>query len=59
MFNELFIEYVVSKRQALVNTVILSNGALVETVSKILAHTKVTTTQIYAKVVESKLNEDT
>jgi site-specific recombinase XerD len=36
----------------------LSNGLPIETVSKILGHTKITTTQIYAKVLEKKLRED-
>jgi site-specific recombinase XerD len=30
----------------------------IETVSKILGHTKVTTTQIYAKVLENKVSAD-
>jgi site-specific recombinase XerD len=38
--------------------VTLSYGVPIETVSKILGHTKITTTQIYAKVVERKLKED-
>jgi len=39
-------------------TVTLSNGVPIESVSKMLGHTKLTTTQIYAKVIESKLSED-
>ncbi|HAL83849.1 MAG TPA: integrase, partial [Mucilaginibacter sp.] len=39
-------------------TIALSNGVPIETVSKMLGHTKITTTQIYAKVVERKLKED-
>ena len=29
-----------------------------ETVSKLLGHTKLSTTQIYARVIESKISED-
>ncbi|MBS9461428.1 site-specific integrase [Flagellimonas sp. 389] len=39
-------------------TVMLSNGVPIETVSKLLGHTKLSTTQIYARVVESKISED-
>ena len=30
----------------------------IESVSKMLGHTKITTTQIYAKVIERKLSDD-
>jgi len=36
----------------------LSNGVPIETVSKLLEHTKLSTTQIYARVVEKKVGED-
>ncbi|WP_317130628.1 tyrosine-type recombinase/integrase [Algibacter pacificus] len=36
----------------------LSNGVPIETVSKLLGHTKLSTTQIYARVVETKISED-
>jgi site-specific recombinase XerD len=39
-------------------TVTLNNGVPIESVSKMLGHTSIRTTQIYAKVVESKLSED-
>ena len=39
-------------------TVTLSNGVPIETVSKMLGHTKIATTQIYAKVLEKKISED-
>jgi integrase/recombinase XerD len=41
-----------------VTTITLYNGVPIETVSKILAHTKIATTQIYAKVLEKKISED-
>ena len=45
-------------RHTFATTVTLSNGVPVETVSKMLGHTKITTTQIYARVLEKKIGED-
>jgi site-specific recombinase XerD len=45
-------------RHTFATTVTLSNGVPIETVSKLLGHTKLSTTQIYAKVIESKINDD-
>jgi len=45
-------------RHTFATTVTLSNGVPVETVSKMLGHTKIATTQIYAKVLEKKISED-
>lgn len=45
-------------RHTFATTVTLSNGVPIETVSKMLGHTKVATTQIYARVVERKLKDD-
>jgi len=45
-------------RHTFATTITLSNGVPIETVSKMLGHTKITTTQISAKVVERKLKED-
>jgi site-specific recombinase XerD len=45
-------------RHTFATTVTLTNGVPIETVSKMLGHTKLATTQIYAKVIESKIGED-
>jgi len=45
-------------RHTFATTVTLSNGVPIESVSKMLGHTSIRTTQIYAKVIERKLSED-
>ncbi|MBK5720220.1 site-specific integrase [Dysgonomonas sp. Marseille-P4677] len=40
------------------STVTLANGVPIETVSKMLGHTDVRTTQIYARIVDKKLSSD-
>tara|TARA_E500000318_G_scaffold15281_1_gene15616 strand:+ start:2219 stop:3457 length:1239 start_codon:yes stop_codon:yes gene_type:complete len=45
-------------RHTFATTVTLSNGVPIETVSKLLGHTKLSTTQIYARVLEHKIGED-
>ena len=45
-------------RHTFATTVTLTNGVPIETVSKLLGHTKLATTQIYARVIERKLSED-
>ena len=45
-------------RHTFATTVTLSNGVPIESVSKMLGHTTIRSTQIYAKVVEQKLSED-
>lgn len=45
-------------RHTFATTVTLSNGVPIETVSKLLGHTKIASTQIYARVLEAKISED-
>ena len=47
-----------SSRHTFATTVTLSNGVPLETVSKLLGHTKLSTTQVYARVLEKKVSED-
>lgn len=45
-------------RHTFATTVTLSNGVPIETVSRMLGHTKLATTQIYAKVLDHKVSSD-
>jgi integrase len=45
-------------RHTFATTITLSNGVPIETVSKMLGHTKIATTQIYARVLEQKVSDD-
>ncbi len=45
-------------RHTFATTVTLANGVPIESVSKMLGHTSLRTTQIYARVVEEKLSQD-
>lgn len=47
-----------SARHTFATTVTLSNGVPIETVSKLLGHTKLSTTQIYARVLEEKIGQE-
>ena len=45
-------------RHTFATTVTLANGMPLETVSKLLGHKRLSTTQIYARVMEKKISED-
>ena len=45
-------------RHTFATTVTLTNGVPIETVSKLLGHRSISTTQIYAKVIENKISKD-
>ena len=45
-------------RHTFATTVTLENGVPIESVSKMLGHTNVQTTQIYARITERKINQD-
>ena len=45
-------------RHTFATTVTLSNGVPIESVSRMLGHSKLSTTQVYAKVIEEKLSRD-
>ena len=45
-------------RHTFATTITLSNGVPIETVSKMLGHTNIKTTQIYAKITDLKISND-
>ena len=46
------------RRHSFATTITLSNGIPIETVSRMLGHASIATTQIYAKIVDKKILDD-
>ena len=53
-----FLLFMHTARHTFATTVTLANGVPIETVSKMLGHTNIQTTQIYARVIDTKINND-
>mgnify|MGYP000860426057 CR=1 FL=1 len=47
-----------TSRHTFATTITLSHGIPIETVSKMLGHTSIKTTQIYAKILDTKVMDD-
>ena len=45
-------------RHTFATTVTLTNGVPIETVSKMLGHTKLSTTQVYVHILQKKISDD-
>ncbi|WP_419803601.1 tyrosine-type recombinase/integrase [Mucilaginibacter sp.] len=45
-------------RHTFATTVTLNNGVPIESVAKMMGHTSIKTTQIYAKVMDHKISSD-
>jgi site-specific recombinase XerD len=45
-------------RHTFATTITLAKGVPIETVSKMLGHTNIRTTQIYARITDSKISND-
>ena len=51
-------EHHISPGNTFATTVTLTNGVPLETVSKLLGHSTIQMTQVYAKIVEQKVSQD-
>lgn len=58
LFFIAFLNITYAGRHTFATTITLSHGIPIETVSKMLGHTSIKTTQIYAKILDTKVMDD-
>ena len=58
LFFIAFLNITYTARHTFATTVTLTQGVPLETVSKMLGHKRITTTQIYAKITNDKIGQD-
>ena len=58
LFFIAFLNFTYTSRHTFATTTTLSKGVPIETVSKMLGHTNIETTQIYARITNSKIGSD-
>lgn len=58
LFFIAFLNFTYLARHTFATTTTLSKGVPIETVSKMLGHTNIETTQIYARITNSKIGSD-
>ena len=58
LFFIAFLNITYAARHTFATTVTLTQGVPLETVSKMLGHKRITTTQIYAKITNDKIGQD-
>nr|WP_287636506.1 tyrosine-type recombinase/integrase [Bacteroides sp.] len=58
LFFIAFLNITYMARHTFATTITLSHGIPIETVSKMLGHTSIKTTQIYAKILDTKVMDD-
>ena len=58
LFFIAFLNITYTARHTFATTVTLTQGVPLETVSKMLGHKQITTTQIYAKITNDKIGQD-
>ncbi|MFK1958237.1 tyrosine-type recombinase/integrase [Bacteroides fragilis] len=58
LFFIAFLNITYTARHTMATTVCLANGVPIESLSKVLGHTNIKTTQLYAKITDEKLSND-
>ena len=58
LFFIAFLNFTYLARHTFATTITLAKGVPIETVSKMLGHTNIQTTQIYARITNSKISND-